>query len=563
MTVKILPAIIGLTGIVTTSAQVGMPQQKSNDPHYNILWLSCEDINPGLGCYGAAGVKTPNLDKLAAEGIRYTHAYSTVGVCAPSRSSIITGMYPVSIGTQNMRTGPHWAYRPAEKETYETYWGVRDIRGRNVPQYAAVLLEEVKCFPEYLRAAGYFCTNNAKTDYQFNAPITAWDECNNQAHWRNRPDGMPFFSVFNFEVTHESRIWMKKNDPMLADTAAVRIPAYYPDIPVVRKDVSRNYSNIMELDQQIGAFLDSLKKDGLLDKTIIVFWSDHGGPLLRQKRDVGNAGLHVPLIIRFPDKRMAGTVDDRLVSLMDLGPTMMSLAGIKPPAYMQGKPFLGKYAVEKPHEYIFGSADRFDEAVDMRRSAIDGRFVYIRNFYPELPLIFRNQYREQIDMTHDLIEMNRLGELHGDASYIWMQTKPAEELYDLSTDPDEVHNLAGNSEYAAKLKELRKALSHWQLEVGDKGFIPERDLVEMMWPGGIQPNTKPVSFHMENNCQLVLSSETPGASIAYQVGDSIGKQHWSLYHGPVKMKSGESIRAVSIRIGYRQSEKTTFMMSEK
>lgn len=521
--------------------------------HPNILWISVEDISTTLAVYGDSSIHTPNIDRLAKEGITYYNAFATVGVCAPSRSSIITGMYPVSIGTHNMRTGPHYAFREPEKETYQDYYGLTDIKGRNVPEYAAVPPPYVKVFTEYLRAAGYYTSNNAKTDYQFNSPITAWDEIGRDATYKNRNPGQPFFAVFNHEVTHESRVFMKKEDPMLADKGRVALPDYFPDIPVVRQDVGRVYSNILELDQQVGEMLSTLEKEGLLDNTIIFFWSDHGGPLLRQKRAVGNSGLRVPLLVRFPNGYGAGTVVEDIVSLMDLGPTVMSLAGLEPPSYMHGKAFLGEFKVEKPHQYAFGSADRFDEAVDMSRSVIDGRYVYIRNFRPELPLIYRNAYREQIDMTKTLIEMDLRGELEGGAAYIFMKTKPLEELYDLQKDPDEIKNLAHLPEFEGKLKEMRAALSTWQLEVKDLGFVPEYDLVNMMWPGMVQPETDAVQF-VQKDGFWHLSSSTEGASIAYQVGDKIGGKHWSLYHQPIPV--GGKIVARAVRIGYKTSEIT-------
>ena len=533
-------------------ALAGLNAKLSAQEKPNIIWLSCEDIDPILSCYGTKGISTPNIDRIAKEGIRYTHAYSTVGVCAPSRSSIITGMYPVSMGTQNMRTGEHYAFHEPEQETYKTYIELKDRRGRNVPEYSAVPAAFVRCFPEYLREAGYYCTNNAKCDYQFNCPFTVWDEVSKTATFKNRPNGKPFFAVFNFEVTHESRIWMNKEHPMLVDTNSIAIPAYYPTIPVVKKDVGRKYSNIEELDKQIGEMLANLEKEGLLDKTIIFFWSDHGGPLLRQKRAVGNSGLHVPLLVRFPDQKMAGTVIEDIVSLMDLGPTALSLAGIQPPNYMHGKAFLGAYKTRQPHQYAFGSADRFDEARDMARSVLDGRFVYIRNYYPELPLIYRNKYREQIDMTAELIKMDHNNDLNDGASYIFRNTKEEEELYDLQNDPDEIHNLATLQEYAPKLNELRTALGNWQLRIGDTGFIDEYDLVQMMWPGLKQPETSQPELKIEKNT-VSISSKTEGASIGYQVNSEIGQKHWNLYHKPLTLQKGDKIVARAVRIGFKTS----------
>ncbi len=529
---------------------------ENNQPaeKYNILFLSCEDIDPSLSCYGTKGISTPNIDRLANEGIRYTNAYAAVGVSGASRSSIITGMYPISIGTMYFRNGPHGQYRSPENETYKsksTYLA-KDRLGRIIPEYSAVIPDYIKCFTEYMRAAGYYCTNNNKCDYQFNCPISAWDEVGKDADYINRPTGMPFFSVFNDIVSHESQIWLKAKDPMLVNPDSIVIPAYYPDLKVVRTDVARKYSNIVELDKHIGEMLDRLEKEGLMEKTIIFFWSDHGGPLLRQKRAVGNSGLHVPLIVRFPGKKYAGKIENRIVSLMDLGPTVLSLSSIKPPMYMQASAFLGKYNAA-PRKYHFGSADRFDESTDRCRSVLDGRFVYIKNFYPELPLIYRNSYREQIEMTKTLHEMNAKNELSGDAAYIWMKTKPIEELYDLTTDPFEIHNLASKPEFQSKLKELRKALNGWLAKVGDKGAIPEVDMIESMWPGLMQPSTLPVQFSNDKKGNLILSCPTRGASIVYQRGKEIGGDHWELYSKPIQSVEKEKYIARAVRIGFKTS----------
>ncbi len=521
-------------------------------PKYNILFLSCEDIDPTIACYGAKGINTPNIDRLAKEGIRYTNAYSTVGVCAPSRSSIITGVYPVRLGTHNMRTGDHYRYRGIDGETYASYRKLTGKRGRNIPFYSAVPDIGIKCFTEFLRIAGYYCTNNLKCDYQFYPPFTAWDENNETADYKHIPENMPFFSVFNHEVTHESRIWRKANDPLLTDPDEVRVPDYYPDISVVRNDIARKYSNIEELDAQIGQRLKRLEEENLLDKTIIFFWSDHGGPLLRQKRAVGNSGLHVPLIIRFPDTKLAGTVDTNLVSLMDLAPTVLSLTGIKPPSYMDGKAFLGDYKEER-REAVFGSADRFDETYDYARSVIDGEYVYIRNFNTSIPYIYRLEYRVQIKMTQKLIEMDRKGELSGGAAYIFRDSRDVEELYNIKEDPDEVHNLAADPNNHAQLIKMRKQLADWQLEVGDKGLIDEYDLVQMFWPGFIQPETEDVKIVQTSN-EIRFFTPTEGASIGYQTDELIGSERWLLYSKPIKLNTGQKIVVRAKRIGYTTSK---------
>ncbi len=529
---------------------------KTSDEKLNVIWISCEDMGPVLSSYGVKEISTPNIDKLAKEGIKYTNAYSTVGVCAPSRFSIITGMYPARLGAHNMRTGNFYTYKDPDKLTYKQNKGVIDKSGINVPEYEVVTPTNIKAFTEYLRNENYYCINNNKCDYQFNSPFTAWDEVSGNISYKDRPKNTPFFYVKNLMVTHESRIWLRKNEPITVNKDILKIPAYYPDIPEVRNDIAIKYSNIQEMDRQVGEIISDLEKNDLLDKTIIFFWSDHGGNLLRQKRAVGNSGLKVPLIIRFPDGYRSGEVDNRIVSLMDLGPTTMSLLGIKPPSFLDGKAFLGKYKT-KPRNYAFGSADRFDESTDMQRSVIDGRFVYIKNFMPELPLIYRNKYREQVSMNKKIIQMDRDDELIGDSKYIFMKSKQDEELYDLKFDPYEVDNIANNPDYKDKLIELRNALNTWQYEIDDKGFTNESELINEFWPNMIQPITKPVEITVSDNV-ISLKCETKGASIGYQIGAQIGSQNWKLYNKPFDLSSNQKLATRAIKIGYKASTISNF-----
>ena len=531
--------------------------QEETEKPLNIIWISCEDIGPILSTYGNEVINTPNIDRIAAEGVKYTNAFSTVGVCAPSRFSIITGMYPARLGAHNMRTGNHNNYKSPEDVFHKLDKGILDKSGKNVPEYEVVTPSYVKLFPEYLRAENYYCVNDNKCDYQFNTPFTTWDDVFGGGSYKNAPKGAPFFYVKNFYTTHESRIWLRKDKPMTVSPSQVPIPDYYPDIPVVRRDIARKYSNIEALDKEVGQLLKQLETDGMLDNSIIFFWSDHGGNLLRQKRAVGNSGLHVPLLIRYPNGYRAGEVDDRLVSLMDLGPTVMSLLGIAPPKHLDGKAFAGKYE-EAPRKLIFGSADRFDESTDMQRSVLDGRYVYIKNFMPELPLIYRNKYREQIPMNAKLIALNQEKKLEGNASYIFMNSKPQEEFYDLKNDPYEVYNLAEDPKYSKKIEEYRLALNDWQLEIGDKGFIPEHDLIESFWPEMKQPITQNVTFEKDKTGTLKLKSSTAGASIGYQIGDDIGTNHWNLYYKPIAIDKNQKIIARAIRIGYQASEITSY-----
>jgi hypothetical protein len=374
--------------------------------------------------------------------------------------------------------------------------------------------------------------------------------------FRDRPKDTPFFYVWNTLLTHESRIWERGNKPLTVSPEDIKIPSYFPDIPEVRNDIARKYSNIEAMDKKVGELINQLESDGLLENTIIMFWSDHGGNLLRQKRAVGNSGLNVPLIIRYPDKKNAGEVDDRIVSLMDLGPTVLSLLNIKPPNHYDGKAIAGRYE-EEARKYAFGTADRFDESTDMQRSVLDGSYVYIKNFMPELPLIYRNKYRERITMNSKLIQMDSLNMLEGDAKYIFMKTKPLEEFYDLANDPYEVNNIIEYPQYTKKINEFRVALENWQKEIDDQGFIPENKIVKSFWPNMIQPVTENVTFSINNQGKLELNSATDGASIGFQIDNKIGTKNWDLYHKPIELNKDQKIAARAIRIGYKASEITS------
>ena len=525
---------------------------KNSQKPLNVVWISCEDMGPILGSYGNDIIKTPNLDKLASEGVRYTNAYSTVGVCAPSRFSIITGMYPARLGAHNMRTGDYHNYKTPEEVSHRKNIGVIDKEGKNIPEYEVVPPTHVKPFTEILRTNGYYCANNFKCDYQFNAPFTAWDEVSSTVSYRDAPKDKPFFYVWNTLLTHESRIWERSNQPLTVNPEDIIIPSYFPDIPEVRNDIARKYSNIEAMDKKVGELMNQLEEDGVLDNTIIMFWSDHGGNLLRQKRAVGNSGLNVPLIIRYPNKMDAGKVDERIVSLMDLGPTVLSLLNIEPPQHYDGKAIAGSYE-DIPREYAFGTADRFDESTDMQRSVLDGRYVYVKNFLPELPLIYRNKYRERITMNSKLIQMDSFNMLEGDAAYIFMKTKPVEEFYDLANDPYEVHNIIDNPKYSKRINDFRAALENWQKEINDLGFIAENKLVKSFWPNMIQPKTENVDFKIGDDGLYELTTLTNGASIGYQIDEKIGTNSWSLYHEPIRIGDKQKIVARAIRIGYKAS----------
>ncbi len=537
--------------IGTLCATRANPIQKVDRP--NIVWFICEDISPMLSFYGDSTAHTPNLDKLAEESMIFDNCYTTVGVCAPSRSTIITGMYPTSIGTMNMRTA-HDVFSFG-KRTYATTSVGNDLAGNPIREYSAVIPENVKCFTEYMRAAGYYCTNNDKTDYQFAAPVTAWDENDKTATWENCPAGKPFFSIFEFKITHESKVWLNKNLPQTVSPKSVPLPPYFPEDSIVRQDVARVYSNIEILDRQIGKAIQKLKDAGLYDKTIIMFCSDNGGPLPRGKREEYDSGLKLPFIMRFPKGANAGRVS-QMISFVDLAPTTLSLADIKPPEYMQGQVFLGSYK-SAPRKYIFGSSDRFDEFSDRIRIVRDNRYLFVKNYHPELPPYKDVRYRKQMDMMMELLKLRDNGKLSGPTALWFRPTKTKEEFYDCQTDPFNMNNLIDNPEYTDKIKELRIALEQWKSKVGDMAAIPEGRMIAQMWPNNTQPTTlNPVISIFKNTIQL--TDPTPGNSIAYILSEKKIEptiyNDWQLYHEPAKIGKAKYLYVIANRIGFKDSE---------
>jgi arylsulfatase A-like enzyme len=460
-----------LAAAATSCAGTG---KRRPTPPPNILWITCEDMSPNLGCYGDAYARTPAIDALARQSVRYTRAFATAPVCSPVRSCLITGVYATSLGTQNLRSS------------------------FPVPAY-------MQGFPSYLRAAGYFCTNNVKTDYNTaNEPAikrASWDQCSTTAHWRNREPGQPFFAVFNDMTTHQSRsmVWpyekfrsdvQKELAPEERhDPAAAPVPPYYPDTPVVRRTVARYYDCISVMDKHVARRLKELEEDGLADDTVVFFYSDHGAGLPRHKRVLLDSGLHVPLLVRFPEKyrhlapAAPGATVDRLVSFVDFPPTVLSLLGLPVPAYMQGTPFLGPEAGdEKPREYVFGARDRVDEAFDCARCVRDENYLYIRTFMPHISYNQPSFYSDQGEIRQEITRLAAAGELTSDAQRHYAgPARPREELYDTARDPRQIQNLAASPEHQAVKERLRRRLEEWMARTHDLGFMPEA-MMAARWP---------------------------------------------------------------------------------
>jgi arylsulfatase A-like enzyme len=421
-------------------------------------------------------------------------------------------------------------------------------------EYHSVPPPDVKCFPEYLRAAGYFTSNNKKTDYQFIAPPTVWDRNSDTASWRDREEGRPFFSVMNFTTTHESQIWKKAKNPMRADPDKVPVPPYYPDSEISRNDIARHYSNISELDDQVGEVLAQLEEDGLMDNTIIFFWGDHGDGLPFYKREIYRRGLHIPLIVRFPDGKAAGTRNDEFISAIDFGPTVLSLAGIETPGQMHGKPFLGKFKQEQGRDHIFAARDRLDSEYDRVRSVMNGQYQYIRNFQPKKPLYMDIDFRKSIPTMRLLLERKEEGRLSEDQSFWFKPTKPSEELYDWVNDPYQLNNLAGEEAHAETLAKLREVMDTWIFETEDLGGIPEKELVEQMWNGADQQpvTAQPLVYSSDEKIKII--SLSTGASIGYR---KAGSDRWEVYTGEISLPEGD-YEAIAMRIGYVPSDVVAF-----
>ena len=454
-----------------------------------------------------------------------------------------------------MRTGP-WYSDEVPAEVIDRF---QQFFPEGIPVYEAMPPSEARMFTEYLRASGYYCTNNSKQDYQFRKTPAAWDETGPDATWRNRPDDRPFFAVFNFGVTHESQIWAKAEDSLWIDKDQdVPVPPYLPDTEVGINDVRRMYSNIAEMDHQVGEVLKKLEEDGLMDSTIVIWYTDHGGPLPRQKRALFDSGVKVPMIIRFPGKAFAGSRDDRMISFIDLGPTALSLAGIDPPEHMDGTAFMGEYRRNEEPEYVFGAADRFDELTDRIRFARNERFKYIRNYMTDKPLYMDISYRKQMPVMQELLRLKEAGELTPAQARWFDPSKPEEELYDLKSDPHELNNLAGDPAYEDELNELSQAMDQWLAGFEDTGLMSEEDLIRKIWPDGVQPFTAdPVILKSEDG-KYKIECQTEGASIGYafvpQDSESTDKAKWQVYYEPVEVPEGMKLLVVAHRIGFLRSQ---------
>lgn len=499
----------------------------------NLLWLTWEDIGPHLHCCGDEYSVTPNFDRLAQRGCVYDNCWASAPVCAPARTAIITGVCPTSSGAEHMRSmspmPPGW-----------------------------------KMFPGYLRSAGYYCTNNGKEDYNLEKPEGTWDASAggnggspqfNPAlgHWRNRKPGQNFFAVFNDMSTHESQIFRSARNQTLAhDPAKAWLAAFQPDTAEMRRDWAQYHDQLTLVDGRHQLRLDELVKDGLLDSTIIVVTSDHGCGVARYKRMPYDSGLHVPMMLVFPDKYrhlapkdyVPGGHSDRLVGTIDLAPTMLSLAGIRPPGFYHGRAFAGRYEAT-PREYLHGMRGRMDERYDLMRFTRDKRYVYIRNYHPHKVYGQHVTYAWQLPSTPVWERLYKDGKLKAPQTYFW-ETKPSEELYDLQTDRSEVNNLASSPVHRALLERFRQEHHSYEVAVKDVGLLPESEMHaraegSTLYEMGHDPKKFPVERILA--AADLASSRQPDATrhleIAMQDPDS-GVRYWGVMG--VLIRGAEEVR---------------------
>ncbi|ALE73562.1 sulfatase [Pseudonocardia sp. EC080610-09] len=529
----------------------------------NIVWISTHDINPHLGCYagvypGAEQARTPNLDALADGGMRFDRAFAAAPICGPSRSAIMTGCFPTAIGTMHMRT-------------------------------KAVMPPQVRFVTEYLREAGYYATNNWFTDFQTSTPPSAFDDCSPSAHWRNRPDGVPFFAAFHSLVTHESRLYgddeqFEARIPHVGPEDRhhpddVVLPPYHPDTPAFRTTWARYLDLITEMDHWVGGLLDELESDGLAGSTLVVFWSDHGAGMPRAKRWLHDSGLHEPLIMRWPGHLAPGAVHGDPVHLMDLAPTMLQVCGAGVPPSMHGVPLLGPDGslVDRPNDYVFAGRDRMMEIEDHSRSARDDRHRYVRHTHPGRPPMPHSEYPDALGTWAELRRLARdesAQRTQGEPRTLLTPAqralvgpeKPAEELYDLDADPHELRNLAGLPEYEAILARFRAAVDGWLARHGDAAGQDEDDLLAAWRPAG---EWEVVAVPVPGPDRVPVSP-TPGACVVWTdeppapqatgrgAGDDVGLppqdgRHWRIHCAATPPPTGRRVWVKACRPGFVDS----------
>jgi len=509
----------------------------------NFLLIMAEDMSSRVGAFGDSVANTPHLDALAQKGIIYTNVFTTAGVCSPSRAAHILSKHQISTGSQHMRT-------KAFKES----------KYRSVPQ------NHIKAYPEVLRANGYFTFVVNKLDYQFSdvfvksGPFSIWDHEGSEIAWNKRDPGQPFFGFITFYETHESKLFpnyikrvkTKFENYLKTNPNQVVVPPYYPDNAVIRNDIANHYNNISLMDGLVGDLLKRLESDGLANNTIIIWTTDHGDGLPRGKRELYDSGIKVPLILYVPEKyqNFDKTIkfDNRLISFLDIGPSILELAGIPIPSYMDGSPQLYNKNV-KHRKFIYASKDRLDEFEFRERAVRDSRFKYIKNYMPNRPGATHLAYRDQMLLMQSLWKNHEAGKLNEIQSR-WFDERPEHELYDIENDPYETKNLAYVNDYKEQLARMTAALSEWLSTTADMSDEPEIQMARKFWPNQKQPVTDMPTFRINNDKELILIPNHEFDSLGYKLNDD----RWKLYIKPFKVSENDKVRAKAVRYGWAESD---------
>ena len=445
----------------------------------NILWIIAEDMGPELGCYGTPEVKTPTLDRLAANGMLFKNAFTVTPVCSTSRSSFMTGMYAMSIDAHN-----HRSHREGTNPLPD---GVRVITDWLRP--AGYTTSNIKTLTNDRRLAKFY-KGTGKTDWNFTYP--KGKQPFDVKDWDGLKTHQPFYAQINFSETHRGGAWNTSHEHLgyQADPAKVQIPPYYPDHAVTRGVWAQYLNAVMAVDKKVAFILELLKRDQLDKNTIVIFLGDHGRAMPRGKQWPYDSGLHIPLIIYWPEGNASlpapahftrGEQSEQLIASIDLSATTLALAGVTKPEKMQGQVFLGSQS-EPPRTYLFGGRDRGDETVFHIRTVRDKRYRYLRNKYPEHPFLQINRYKETSYPIIGLLRhLHAEGKLTGPPLALMAEYRPPEELYDLQNDPWEINNLADSPEQQATKQRLSSALDQWMVEIDDKGRIPEPPSIPKFW----------------------------------------------------------------------------------
>lgn len=439
-------------------------QQQENiqlDPP-NIVWITSEDNSKHyMKLFDENGVATPNIEALASQGVVFNHAFSNAPVCSVARSTLISGCYAPRVGAQYHR------------------------KIEQVP-----MPNGVEMYPAYLKSAGYYTTNNSKEDYNFIKSDSVWDDSSKKATYKNRKQGQPFFHVVNLGDSHESRLHFSeeqmKNNPTKTDANTVFVQPNHPNTEVFKYTNAFYRDKMVHIDKQLGEIVKTLETDGLLDSTIIFYFGDHGGVLPGSKGYIYETGLHVPLVVRVPEKYKhlvnaeIGGRENAFVSFKDFGPTVLNLAGIKVPENMDGKPFMGENITKEYLETCdetYSYADRFDEKYDMVRTVRKGKYKYMRSYQPFNFDGLMNNYRYKQLAYKEWAKLYDKGALN-QVQAAFFKERPVELLFDVEADPYETKNLANDANFKSKLLELRGKLNNWVESMPDLSFYPEHYLIE-------------------------------------------------------------------------------------